>query len=430
LDFLFGLEKFGMKMDLQNIRSLMEFAGNPHRDLKVVHVAGTNGKGSTCAAIASVLTSMKYKVGLYTSPHIVSFGERIKIGGEQISEQEVERLTEFFRVEIVRLRATFFEATTAMMFKYFADNKVDYAVVETGLGGRLDSTNIVIPLVSVITGIGLDHTEILGKTLEKIASEKGGIIKPGKAAVINSPVESVKTVFRSIGAERKASVYFVDEIAHYENLRMDIHGSTFDANILGTEYPEIRFGLAGKHQVQNALAALTAIHILSQNEINIQKERVYDGFDRLADNTGLRGRLEIVSEDPLVLLDVAHNPDGIRALMASLELVPNNKAGVVLFAAMRDKDAKSMLTLLRQRFPKVILTELRIPRSLTVAELKKLSQDIRLKAQIFNKSSESLRAALTQINHDSFLLVTGSHYLAGEVAPFMDKEILNLQPQT
>ena len=425
-NFLFELERFGMKMDLRNISELMEFAGNPHRKLKVVHVAGTNGKGSTCAAIASVLTSMKYKVGLYTSPHIVDFTERIKINGERISHSDVARLTDFFKPKIKNLRATFFEATTAIMFKYFADNGVDFAVVETGLGGRLDSTNIVEPLVSVITSIGLDHMEILGGTLEKIAFEKGGIIKTCRPAVVNVSGDAVKEVFRSISKEKNAGIHFVRELASYENLEMDIHGSTVDARVSGNEYPGLRIGLCGEHQVQNALTALTTLNILAQDGVSIYREKIYEGFERISDNTGLRGRMEILSEEPFVLLDVAHNPDGVRALMDSIRLL-GNKSGVLLFAAMRDKDAKSMLSLLRQRFEKVILTQLQTRRSLTVSELNILSEDIKLQSQVFNNSSEALRAALTQISNDSFLLVTGSHYLAGEVLPFMDKVILNLQ---
>lgn len=425
-DFLFELEKFGMKLDLQNIERLMEYAGNPHEKLKVVHVAGTNGKGSTSAAIASVLTSAGYKVGLYTSPHIVDFTERIRIDGKRISESDVAELVGFFETEILASRATFFEATTAVMFKYFADNGVDYAVVETGLGGRLDSTNIVDPLVSIITSIGLDHTEILGDTLEKIANEKGGIIKPNKPVVVNAGIDSVKEVFQSIAEQNDSELFFVDEVAEYDNLNMDIQGSTFDAKIFDDNYPGLRVGLGGKHQVQNALTALTALHVLAQNRTIIEKENVYKGFELISDNTGLRGRLEILSTDPLVILDVAHNPDGTRALMDSLGLV-GEKSGILLFAAMRDKDAKSMLNILRERFEKVILTELRTPRSLNVAELNKLSEDIRLQSQIFNNSSEALRAALTQINSDSFLLVTGSHYLAGETLPFMEKAILDFQ---
>ncbi len=426
IDFLFDLERFGMKMDMTNIRKLVEFAGNPHESLKLIHVAGTNGKGSTCAAIASVLTSMKYKVGLYTSPHIVDFTERIKIDGKQISESEVARLTDFFQPEIVKSRATFFEATTAMMFKYFADNEVDYAVIETGLGGRLDSTNIVDPMISVITSIGLDHTEILGDTTEKIAAEKGGIIKPERPVVVNAGTESVKEVFRSIARKNNSELFFVDEAAQYKNLSMNIYGSAFDAEVFGDKFPELRIGLAGEHQVQNALTALTALSILARNGVNIKKDKIYEGLELIPENTGHKGRFDIVSNEPLIILDVAHNPDGVRMLLNSLSLL-GEKEGILLFGAMRDKDAKSMLNLLRQRFEKVILTQLQTPRSLNVEELNKLSEDINLQSKVFDNSSEALRTALTQINNDSFLLVTGSHYLAGEALPFMDKAILNLQ---
>ena len=425
-DFLFQLEKFGMKLDLQNIGRLMGYAGNPHENLKVVHVAGTNGKGSTSAAIASVFTSAGYKVGLYTSPHIVDFTERIRIDGKRISESDVADLVGFFETEILALRATFFEATTAVMFKYFADNRVDYAVVEAGLGGRLDSTNIVDPLVSIITSIGLDHTEILGDTLEEISKEKGGIIKPNKPVVVNAGSDSVKEVFHLIAEQNDSELFFVDEVTEHGNLNMDIHGSTFDAKAFDDNYPGLRVGLGGRHQVENALTALTALHVLTQHKTSIEKEDVYKGFELISDNTGFRGRLEILSTDPLVILDVAHNPDGTRALMDSLGPV-GEKRGILLFAAMRDKDAKSMLNILRQRFEKVILTELRTPRSLNVAELNKLSEDIRLQSQIFDNSSEALRAALSKINNDSFLLVTGSHYLAGETLPFMENAILDFQ---
>ncbi|HUI31897.1 MAG TPA: folylpolyglutamate synthase/dihydrofolate synthase family protein [Candidatus Acidoferrales bacterium] len=426
IKFLFDLEKFGMKMDLQNIRRLMEFAGDPDKRLKVVHVAGTNGKGSTCAAIASVLTSMKYKVGLYTSPHIVDFSERIRIDGTQISDPDIAGLVEYFEPEIINTRATFFEASTAMMFKYFADNRVDYAVIETGLGGRLDSTNIVDPLVSIITNIGLDHTQILGDTLEKIAREKAGIIKQDRPAIVNVGTDSVKEVFYSIAGKNSSELFFVDEVAQYENPTMDLHSSTIDVEVLGNHYPGLKIGLSGEHQVQNALTALTALQVMRQHGITINREKVYEGFEFISDNTGHRGRLEIISNDPLVILDVAHNPDGVRSLMDSLGPL-GGKKGILLFAAMKDKDVKSMLSLLQQRFGSVILTQLRTSRSLTVSELKKLSEDIKLQSQIFDNSSEALRAALTQINNDGFLLVTGSHYLGGEILPLIEKTSLNIQ---
>lgn len=415
-----------MKMDLQNIKALMKYEGNPHERLKVVHVAGTNGKGSTCAMVSSILTSMGYKIGLYTSPHIVSFTERIKIDGEPISEEEVEKLVEFFRPEIIKLRATFFEATTAMMFKYFADSKVDYAVIETGLGGRLDSTNIVDPLISIITGIGFDHTEILGDTLEKIAFEKAGIIKPGRPAVVNVQPESLKEVFRTAGLQKGSQVFFVDENSLYSDAVMNIDDSTFDSSVFGIAYPQVKIGLGGEHQIQNCLTALSALHLLNESGVQMDSKAIYAGLDRITNNTGHRGRLEIISRDPFVIVDVAHNPDGINAIMKSLAVL-NGRKGILLFAAMRDKDVTSMLNSLRERFGTVILTSLQSGRSMNVEELKKLSDNIKLSSQVFDNSSEALRAALTQIDNDSFLLITGSHYLAGETMPLLENSILNLE---
>ncbi len=424
--FLFSLEKFGMKMDLENIRALMKYAGHPHERLKIIHVAGTNGKGSTCAMIASVLTSMGYKVGLYTSPHIVSFTERIRIGGGPISEEDVETLTELFQPEIIKLRATFFEATTAMMFKYFADSKVDFAVIETGLGGRLDSTNIVDPLISIITGINFDHTEVLGDTLEKIAFEKAGIIKPNKPAVVNVQSDSLKKVFRTAGLRKGSDVFFVDENSMYADALMNIDNSILNASVFGIAYPQLKIGLGGEHQIQNSLTALTALYLLNHADIEIDRKAIYQGLDCITNNTGHRGRLEIISRDPFVIVDVAHNPDGINAVMKSLAVL-NERKGVLLFAAMRDKDARSMLNSLRERFGTVILTSLRSGRSMNVEELKKLSDSIKLSSQIFDNSSEALRAALTQSDNDYFILITGSHYLAGEAMPLLEDSMLNLE---
>jgi len=445
-NFLYGLEKFGMKMDLQNIERLMEFAGNPHERLRIIHVAGTNGKGSTCAMVSSILTSGGYMVGLYTSPHIVSFTERIKINGEPISDDEVEKLTNFFRQEILKLRATFFEATTAMMFKYFADRKVDFAVIETGLGGRLDATNIVNPLISIITGISFDHTEILGDTLEKIAFEKAGIIKPNKPAVVNVKFQSLKKVFRDVGLDKGSEVFFVDESSGYSNAKMGIDSSIFDASVYGiprtdflVDYPRLSVKLVGRHQIQNSLTALVAMQILSNaasdgTEVTLQINRnaIYAGFERILKNTQHRGRFEVVSRVPLVIMDVAHNPDGINAVIESLSVLDGTgplenlprgtlkeRKGVLLFAAMRDKDTRSMLNSLRERFGTVILSGLRNDRSMNLEELKNLSDNIKLDARIFADSSDALRAALTQTDESGYLLITGSHYLVGEVMAYV-----------
>ena len=426
ISFLFSLETFGMKMDLENIRSLMEYSGNPHLGLKAVHVAGTNGKGSTCAAIASVLTSMGYRTGLYTSPHIVSLNERIKIDGRQISEAEVADLTEFFKPKNIDIRATYFESLTAIMFKYFLDKQVDYAILETGLGGRLDATNIIDPIVSVVTGIGLDHTEILGNTVEQIAFEKAGIIKRGRPAVVNVNQESVRNVFKRSASDNASSIYFVEDVCRCLVTGSDVASSSFDGEVFGIGYPNLKFGLGGRHQIKNAATALAALHLMGNSGIRVEKEAIYEGFEGIRKNTGIRGRLEVISQDPLVILDVGHNPDGIQAVFESLSEF-EGKAGVLLFAAMRDKDAKTMLNILRERFTTIILTQLQVGRSLNVAELNKLADDIKLKAPVFDNSTDALRVALNQASGDSFLLISGSHYLAGETLPLMEKTVLDFE---
>lgn len=426
-EFLYGLEKFGIKMDLDNIVALMKHAGDVHRDLKVVHVAGTNGKGSTCAMIASVLTAQGYRVGLYTSPHIVSFTERIKISGVPISSVDLVRLTGFFRDEITRLRATFFEATTAIMFKYFAEMNVDYAVVETGLGGRLDATNVVDPLVSVITGISFDHMDVLGDTLEKIAFEKAGIIKRNRPAVVNVSSDSLREVFSEVASGRGSRLFFVEDVTELGQIDVGVEASEFKATVFGKKYDPVRVDLGGRHQIANSLTALSAIHLLGEGGVHISQDAVYRGLASIRPNTGHRGRLEVISRDPLVILDVAHNPDGIRASLDSLGPLLETKRGTVFFAVMRDKDAITMLNSLRDKFTHVILTQLKTSRSMGADDLKKLCNDIKLEAQTFNNSTDALRAALSQTDNDSFLLITGSHYLAGEVLPVLDKSVIKLE---
>lgn len=425
--FLYSLETFGIKMDLQNISALMRFAGEPHRRLKIIHVAGTNGKGSTCALLASALSAQGYRVGLYTSPHIVDFTERIRIDGRRISPDELTGLTSFFREEIVRLRATFFEATTAIMFKYFSDMNVDFAVIETGLGGRLDATNIADPLVSVVTGIGMDHTDVLGDTIEKIAAEKAGIIKTGRPAIVNVTAGSVKDVFTKAAGNRKSELFFVAEVASAKVIESGIGSSVFSATVFGESFDAVELGMGGRHQVSNALTALSTLEVLRKSGVDISRPAILDGLREVGINTGHRGRLEILSRQPLVILDVAHNPDGIRALVESIGTLLPSKGGTVLFGAMKDKEAAAMLNNLRERFTHIILTQLKIGRSLGADDLKKLSNNIKLTTQVFDNSTEALRAALSQTDNDSFLLITGSHYLAGEVLPVFDKSVIGLE---
>lgn len=427
--FLLGLEKLGMKMDLNNIRALMDFSGNPHDKIKTVHIAGTNGKGSTCAMLSSIFQSAGLRVGLYTSPHIVSLTERIKINGQEISYHDLVKLVDYFREKILELRATFFEALTAIAFKYFVNQNVDIAVIETGLGGRLDATNVVKPLVSVITSIGLDHTEILGETIEKIAFEKGGIIKEGVPSVVNANSESVKDVFRRIARERSSFLYFVGDVSNLERSRFMLNGIEFDASVLGHEYKNVKVGLGGEFQIQNALTALVAVEVLLLGGLNISRQAIYSGLQNVFENVNHNGRLQLILNEPMVLLDVGHNPDAMALLVSSLKSLASEREGVLLFGAMRDKDVRTMLRTIAPPFKHVVLTQLKTERSLKLNELKLISDSIKLTAEIFSNSFEALSEAISKVKKDGFLLVTGSHYLAGEIMPLLQNMRLTIGRQ-
>ncbi|MGC8653357.1 MAG: bifunctional folylpolyglutamate synthase/dihydrofolate synthase [Candidatus Kryptoniota bacterium] len=427
--FLLGLEKFGIKMGLDNIRALMAFSENPHMRLKSIHIAGTNGKGSTCAMLSSVLQSASMKVGLYTSPHIVSLTERIKVNGKEISRSELVSLVDYFKEKILELRATFFEAITAIAFKYFADQEVDIAVIETGLGGRLDATNVVQPLVSVITSIGLDHTEILGNTLEKIAFEKAGIIKQGVPVVVNAKGKNVKDVFSKVAQEKASPIYFVDEVSSLRRSSAKLNEIILDVSIFAHEYANVHVGLGGQFQVSNAITVLVTIGVLLRLGIDIPREAVYSGLHDVRKNVNHKGRLEVISENPLILLDVGHNPDAMSILLPSLEPIIAGRKGVLLFGAMSDKDVKTMLKTLAPVFEYVVLTQISTERSLTSHELKLISESIKLNAEIFSDSSKALSEAIRKIKKNGFLLITGSHYLAGEIMPLLQSMHLTIGRQ-
>ena len=314
LRFLYDLQLFGIKVGLENIKSLLSFLGNPEKRLTCIHIAGTNGKGSTAAMIASILTASGYKTGLYTSPHLIDFPERIRIDGESISRRIIVELTKSLRPIIERRRATFFEATTAIAYQYFADQEVDVAVIETGLGGRWDATNVITPILSIITNIGLEHTEYLGKTYSHIAFEKGGIIKPGVACLTGTTNKAALNTLRRI-AKRKASHFSrapgisSDEIRH-----RSLSGLRANIRTKRTMYRNLDIRLAGDHQASNAQLALLAMEEMQDAGFErVSKKSVRDGLRSIRKNTSFRGRMEILSEQPPVVADVAHNPDGIQA---------------------------------------------------------------------------------------------------------------------
>lgn len=393
IEHLYSLEYTGMKLGLDNIKALMEALGNPHRAFPAIHVAGTNGKGSVCNMLAAAFQANGYKTGLFTSPHLVSYTERMKITGKPITE---ERLTKYFTAiwkDIQAIKATFFEATTAIAFQYFRDEKVDIAVIETGLGGRLDATNILErPLATVITSIGLEHTEILGDTLEKIAYEKACILKPSVPAIVNAP-DQTHDVFINKAREVDAPLFFV-------NQGKDI---AFNSD------------LKGEHQRENTL---TVLECLKQLSLPLDHETSLKGIAQTTQLTGLRARLEEYAYEPAVrkgvrlFLDVAHNPDGlmkVRDYFLQHDLRP-----VVIVGFARDKDISSSLQIVKSFASRVIGVSAQMSRSLLVEELYLQGKNIGLEIEKILDINEAVSIAISTSKPGSSILLVGSHYVVGE----------------
>jgi dihydrofolate synthase/folylpolyglutamate synthase len=399
IQYLFSLEKFGMKFGLRNIRTLLHRLDNPHNKIRTIHIAGTNGKGSTSSMIAAILTAAGYKVGLYTSPHLVRFNERIRINGKMISDSDIAHYTRILKPTVREIKATFFETTTAMAFQYFFDNKVDIAVIETGLGGRLDSTNVLRPLVSVITTIGKDHTELLGRTDKSIAAEKAGIIKRRVPVVIGPIKSSAKKVIVNIAKQKLSPVL--------ESKKLSIpYGCTIE--------------LLGKHQEANAKAAMGAVNVVCRQFL-VGDIAIRDGLENTSKLSGLRARFEIRKGTPDILIDVAHNPDGIKTLVAGLQQISCSKI-VIILGVMKDKDYRMILQHLKRIKPIIIATQPHLDRALSSKKLYSLCKEMNIACFHASYVKEALRLGKTKTGKSGLLVVTGSHYLAGEIIPFIEKK--------
>lgn len=406
-----------MKFGLRNIKRLLKSVGNPEKRFRSIHVGGTNGKGSTSAFLASVFTEAGYRTGLYTSPHLVRFTERIRINGREMPEERLVEYVRRLRPMIEETGATFFEATTCIAFQYFADEAVDIAVIEVGLGGRLDATNVIVPMISIITNISLEHTEYLGATLVQIAREKGGIIKRGVPCVTASTERSVVRTLQRISDHKKARLY---EAAR--RVKPDVRGdeSSFVVSFRGRRLTvkNVRLGLRGNHQVANATTALAVLDILQSQKSfrscfgRVGAKTIRRGFERVIKNTGLRGRLEAVGR--MYLFDVAHNAEGMRALVSALPSDARQTL-VAVFGVLQDKDYKTMCRVLGGSVRHILAVRPRTPRglrtSLIVHEVRRLGVPHSRAGSV----QQALRRARRLAGPRGKILVTGSHYLVGEV---------------
>ncbi len=408
LTYLYGLQKFGIKLGLRNIESLLDTLGHPERKYPAVHIAGTNGKGSTSSMIASMLRAAGYSVGLYTSPHLVDFNERIRVNGRKIPDAALIRYAARLRPAIDALQATFFEATTAIALQYFSDSGVDIAVLETGLGGRLDATNVVMPLVSVITSIGMDHTEILGTTIGKIAREKAGIIKPGVPCVVGAMPAAAKKILLRRAAANSSPLIDVNTLIVEEHA-----DGSLDVRTPTRRYTAIRLSLKGEFQHANAAAAIAAVEHIAKRGFTIPASSVREGLRHVGRFTGLRARLQIVDRRPLVVCDVAHNPDAMMVLASSITRMPHARLHIV-FGVMKDKDYRSMIRSLAALDPEFYTVQASIARSLPAPELALAIAEEGGKGTCFASIESAVNAARRAAAPGDMILVTGSHYIVGE----------------
>jgi len=399
-DFLFSalpmyqrVGKKALKIDLNNILRLCESLGNPQEQFKTVHVAGTNGKGSSSHMLASVLQEAGYKTGLYTSPHLKSFTERIRIDGSAISETGVVDFVENHKQVIKDIQPSFFEMTVAMAFEHFAKEQVDIAVIEVGLGGRLDSTNIITPEVSLITNIGLDHTDILGDTLAEIAYEKAGIIKAGIPVAIGTWQEETVPVFEKLAKERNTNLYHADRPGEgAENLTLD---------------------LKGDYQLKNLPGVLKAIELLQNLGWSISAEQLKSGLNSVVKNTGLKGRWQVLNLQPITICDTGHNIDGVKVLIEQMKTLTYEHLYLVL-GFVDDKLVEEILAL----FPKkahYIFCQSKVPRAMPLDTLRTHAENLGIEGDYIADVNEAVAVARTTATENDMVFIGGSTFVVAEL---------------
>ena len=401
------------KADLTNTIALCTYLGNPQNKIKTVHIAGTNGKGSTSHMLAAIFQKCGYRTGLYTSPHLKDFRERIKVNGEMITENFVTEFVEATKSFSEEINPSFFELTFVMAVEYFVQCNVDIAIIETGLGGRLDSTNVITPEVSIITNIGYDHTDILGDTLEKIAFEKAGIIKEKVPVIIGETKFETKRVFLDKAEEKNAPVFFAQEkykvvSANYLNEKLLLEINDVGKNSVSGYLLD----LPGLYQAKNFLTVLTATDILKEN-FSLTDTNIKQAVDHVKKLTGLHGRWEIISRHPLIILDVAHNVDGIQQLVNQIQISSYNNLHII-FGMVKDKEIEKVLALLPKQ-ASYYFTRAQIPRALPENELLERADKFRLKGNAYSEVNEALEAARNNASADDLIIVCGSVFVVGEV---------------
>ena len=423
IDYLFAqlpmFSKIGAdayKANLDNTIALCTFLDNPQHKFKSIHIAGTNGKGSTSHMLAAILQQNGYKTGLYTSPHLKDFRERIKINGEEISEQFVIDFVQKTKTLSEKIEPSFFELTVAMAFEYFAQQQVDIAIIETGLGGRLDSTNVISPILSIITTIGYDHMNILGDTLEKIASEKAGIIKLTTPVIVGEYLPETKAVFEQKAKLENAPIYFVQDEYKTSNINYTLDYLSLDVtNTTHNITQRFKLDLNGMYQAKNLCTVLYAEGILMNQGFNLSTQNEKLALANVKKLTGLHGRWEVITQNPTVIIDVAHNEDGIKQVIDQLSKINKDSSTYHFVLGMvKDKDVDKVLSILPKN-ANYYFCNAHIPRALQHDELKQKAAIHNLIGNSFDEVNSAIASAKHHAKPTDVVVVCGSIFLVGEV---------------
>ena len=401
------------KANLDNTNKIIELLGKPHQKIKCIHVAGTNGKGSSSHMLAAVLQQAGYKTGLYTSPHLIDFRERIKINGKMIPKNYITEFVEKYKEPFEQIEPSFFEWTVGLAFDYFAKEEVDVAIIEVGLGGRLDSTNIINPKVCLITNISFDHMNLLGDTLEKIATEKAGIIKARVPVVVSQYQSESGPLFNAAAKKLKATIEFADKV--FKVIDYKILNSFLNTTILNKKTNttvNLDLDLTGLYQLKNVLGVLTTIEFIKKAGFIVEDEDVKLALKQVTKVTGLNGRWQTISKNPLMITDTGHNEDGIKNVISNLKSLTYANLHFV-FGAVNDKDVSKILELLPKEAT-YYFTKANIPRALNENELLEKAQKIKLKGKAFENVKSAIDSAKKAYKKNDLILIGGSTFIVGD----------------
>jgi dihydrofolate synthase/folylpolyglutamate synthase len=407
LNKLYSLHSFGIKLGLDNITKFLDIIGNPQKELKAFHIAGSNGKGSTAAFMASILQEFGFKTGLYTSPHFVKFNERIVINGRQIPDEIISDFINKYNDYIDEHKLTFFEVTTALAFDYFKKQKVDYAIIETGLGGRLDATNVLNPLAVIITSISFEHVNILGKTLTEISNEKAAIIKNRCKVFTGKLPQEAQNIVEKKCMETDSRIFKIEDYTNFNK------SGALELYTEELELDDWTMPLKGDYQKFNAaLAALTVSKTLDLDNFN----KIEMGIKNIIRNTGFQGRYEFYQKQPDIIFDSAHNPEGINNFISEFNKdITRYWRKHLIFTALSDKNVREMLSVISKCFDEIFLTELEIERAFKLPELQRIADELNIIAKPLKDPVSYIKTFKNEADEKDCLVLTGSMYLLGEV---------------